>query len=252
MWRVYYICRNAKASAKKKPIKDWHLFLFVVLFVIADIIILTFATSFQTSRQQAIVVPDVENSNGGVNENGIEVEYEVITCDARYKLQWLVPLLGYKIVFHVVGVFLAFKIRKVKVKVLNDSKEVVLVLYLTGVVLGAVIITTLAFRSYLNVYTGAYAVGICVTGAVILAVVFIFKAIYLWKDPKGRELFPTTANNANTAVSVAHNPPTEMSEIATLQRKVKTLEAQLTTTVEEADVKTDCVNNNSVTFTVKD
>ena len=117
------------------------------------------------------------------------------------------------------------------------------------------IVITIAFRSYLNVYAGTYAVGICLTGAVVLIVVFVSKvslckiniycancfirlhnsccictlqAIYLYKDPTGKEVFPTTHNNVNTAVSVAH-PPTEVTDIIELQRKVRTLEAQLTT-----------------------
>ncbi len=60
-------------------------------------------------------------------------------------------------------------------KVLNDSKEVVFVLYLTGLVLAAALLITLIFRSHLNVYTGTYAVGICLASAVILGVVFVSK-----------------------------------------------------------------------------
>lgn len=62
-------------------------------------------------------------------------------------------------------------------KVLNDSKEVAVVLYLTGVLLGTVIVITLGFRSYLNVYRGTYAIGICLTGAVVLGTVFLHKVI---------------------------------------------------------------------------
>ncbi len=58
---------------------------------------------------------------------------------------------------------------------LNDSKEVSLILYLTGLVLAAVITITFVFGSYLNIYSGTYAVGICATSTVILCVVFISK-----------------------------------------------------------------------------
>ena len=67
-----------------------------------------------------------------------------------------------------------------QVKVLNDSKEVVLILYLTGLVLASVIIITFAFSNYLNVYTGAYVIGICTTSAVILGVVFVSKVRHIW------------------------------------------------------------------------
>jgi len=66
-----------------------------------------------------------------------------------------------------------------QVKVLNDSREVVLILYLTGAVLLAVIISSFAFGSYLNVYTGSYAVGIILTSIIIIGVVFVTKVIHL-------------------------------------------------------------------------
>ena len=43
------------------------------------------------------------------------MDYSVYLCDSKWKLIWLVALLGYKVVIQVIGVFLAFKIRKVKV-----------------------------------------------------------------------------------------------------------------------------------------
>lgn len=79
-------------------------------------------------------------------------------------------------------------------KVFNDSKEIGVVLYLTGLLLATVILITLVFRSYLNVYTGTYAVGICLIGAVIIGVVFISKVsliarklidIYTLQTPSG-------------------------------------------------------------------
>ncbi|XP_064402609.1 gamma-aminobutyric acid type B receptor subunit 2-like isoform X2 [Halichondria panicea] len=239
MLRVYYVCRNAKATARKRPLKDWHLFLFVSFLLLIDVIILTLVTSFPTSRQQAKIIPDVERRDGGVNDNGIPIQYTVITCEATYRQHWLIPLLGYKAVFHFTAVFLAFKIRKVKVKVLNDSKEIVFVLYLTGLVLAAAFLITLIFRSYLNVYTGTYAVGICLASAVILGVVFVSKAIHLCKDPKGLGIFPTTANNANTA---APTGAPDTIEIANLQRKVKTLESKLTT-IDEARNDSNVLND---------
>ena len=50
-----------------------------------------------------------------LQSDGITVEHKVIICEAQYKTLWLVILFGYKVVIQVIGVFLAFKIRKVKV-----------------------------------------------------------------------------------------------------------------------------------------
>ena len=43
------------------------------------------------------------------------VKYVVALCDSNYKSLWLAILFGYKFIMQGVGVFLAFKIRKVKV-----------------------------------------------------------------------------------------------------------------------------------------
>ena len=43
------------------------------------------------------------------------VNYVVAICDSEYKSHWLSILFGYKFIMQGVGVFLAFKIRKVDV-----------------------------------------------------------------------------------------------------------------------------------------
>ena len=54
-----------------------------------------------------------------VQEDGIIVKYEVILCESQYKTLWLVVLFGYKVIVQIIGVFLAFKIRKVKVSFIS-------------------------------------------------------------------------------------------------------------------------------------
>ena len=46
---------------------------------------------------------------------GIAVSYQVYLCESRWKSLWLGVLFGYKVIIQGIGVFLAFKIRKVKV-----------------------------------------------------------------------------------------------------------------------------------------
>ncbi len=50
-----------------------------------------------------------------LQHEGVTVNYVVVLCEARYKSLWLGILFGYKFIIQGVGVFLAFKIRKVKV-----------------------------------------------------------------------------------------------------------------------------------------
>jgi len=50
MWRVYYIFHNPKPSKMKKVLKDWHLFLIVMAFVLIDVIILTIVGALGSAR----------------------------------------------------------------------------------------------------------------------------------------------------------------------------------------------------------
>ena len=47
--------------------------------------------------------------------DGVRVEYFVHLCESRYRTAWLAVLFGYKAIIQAIGVFLAFRIRKVKV-----------------------------------------------------------------------------------------------------------------------------------------
>ena len=58
---------------------------------------------------------------------------------------------------------------------LNDSKEISATLYLSILILAAVIIISFVFPDYLNVYGGAFALGIPTSSTVVLLVVFVSK-----------------------------------------------------------------------------
>ena len=62
-----------------------------------------------------------------------------------------------------------------QIKVLNDSKEVAITLYITSIILAAVIIITVAFDEYLNVYSATYSIGIPLSSSVVLGVVYVTK-----------------------------------------------------------------------------
>ena len=68
-----------------------------------------------------------------------------------------------------------FAITLLQIKVLNDSKEVAITLYITSIILAAVIIITVAFDDYLNVYSATYSLGIPLASSVVLGVVYVSK-----------------------------------------------------------------------------
>ena len=63
-----------------QPLKDWHLFMFVALFLVIDVVLLSFATSFTTSRLQAIEIPDIEHEESGINVNDNVQDVQLTLC----------------------------------------------------------------------------------------------------------------------------------------------------------------------------
>lgn len=74
-----------------------------------------------------------------------------------------------------VAVILAFSIRKVKIKGLNDSKEISAIVYITSIILVLTIVMTLALRDFINVSGTVNAVGYSTAATVVLAFIFIPK-----------------------------------------------------------------------------
>ena len=106
---------------------------------------------------------------------GFEITYNVLVCFSPGQFIFLGIIFGYKIVLQVIAIILAFSIRKVKIKGLNDSKEISAVIYITSIILVVVAVTTLAVRDFINV--AGIINGLCLsTGAtVVLGFIFIPK-----------------------------------------------------------------------------
>ena len=78
-----------------------------------------------------------------------------------------------------VGILLAFQTRKVKIKGLNDSKVVAIIIYISSIVLVALALVTFALRTYVNIGTGVFVAGIFTLTTIFLALIFIPKASFI-------------------------------------------------------------------------
>lgn len=73
------------------------------------------------------------------------------------------------------GVILAFKIRTVQIKDLNDTKETSAIIYITSLLLAIVIIVTLTLGDYQDIDGSAYGFGICTSTTLVIAFTFVPK-----------------------------------------------------------------------------
>ena len=71
-----------------------------------------------------------------------------------------------------VGIVLAFQTRKVKILILNDSKPVAALVYISSIALVMMVLITFILRDYINVIAAVFNGGIIVLATVFL--IFIF------------------------------------------------------------------------------
>ena len=110
-----------------------------------------------------------------LQEEGYAVKFTVKRCHSSTEYYWITVLFAYKFILQAIGVFLAFSIRKVKIKGLNDSKEVSAILYITTFITIAVFLVTLVFGDYINIDGGTYGLGISTATTSVLVLIFIPK-----------------------------------------------------------------------------
>ena len=64
---------------------------------------------------KVVLALEIRLSLSSLQEDGITVNYKVFLCESRWKNLWLGVIFGYKFVIQAIGVYLAYKIRDVKV-----------------------------------------------------------------------------------------------------------------------------------------
>ena len=74
-----------------------------------------------------------------------------------------------------VGIILAFQTRKVKINVLNDSKAVTTMIYLSSIVLVKIVLITFILRSYINLSAAVFSGGIIILATFFLVLSFVPK-----------------------------------------------------------------------------
>ncbi len=97
----------------------------------------------------------------------------IYICDSTARNIFLAILYGYKMVLQVIALLLAFSIRKVKVKGLDDSKYIGAAIYVTSIVLAVIIVATYSLKDVINGFAALFCTGFLVGTTVILILVFV-------------------------------------------------------------------------------
>lgn len=81
----------------------------------------------------------------------------------------------YLAILQTAALVLAFKTRNVKIKVLNDSKEISAIVYITSVIDVELILVTIALTFYNNLIAFFYYGGVLIATTVLLSLVYVPK-----------------------------------------------------------------------------
>ena len=73
----------------------------------------------------------------------------------------------------IISLVLAFSIRKVKFKGLNDAKYIGAAIYVTSIVLAVIIVATYSLTEFINGFAALFNTGFIVGTTVILLLVFV-------------------------------------------------------------------------------
>ena len=109
----------------------------------------------------------------------MEVVYENLQCVSDKGLIWVAFLFGYKIVFLISGVVLAVLSRKVKVRGLNESREVQITMIISTPIVITGLVLRLVLSDYLNVVGTLYALSGSLYGGLILGIIFLPKVTHI-------------------------------------------------------------------------
>ena len=107
----------------------------------------------------------------------VREDYSVWQCYETGSLPFIFDciIFAYLILLQIVGIILAFQTRKVKINVLNDSKVVTILIYISSIVLVVIMLVTFILRNYINVSAAVHSGGVIVLATVFLLLIFVPK-----------------------------------------------------------------------------
>ena len=105
----------------------------------------------------------------------VEYRFFIYTCNSLARDVTLGVLYGYKILLHLATVVMALKTRKIKVKGLNDYREIVLATYVSSFVLVIILIFNIFVSDRIDLFGVLTSFGLFVGATVIMVLVFVPK-----------------------------------------------------------------------------
>eukprot|EP00731_Ephydatia_muelleri_P012366 Em0006g1260a len=221
--RIYYIFNDPRPN--KLAVKDWMLVAIVCILVAIDVVLMILTLSVPQLRVGAVLVHDLVNPKSETGFFEEETMNMILVCESTPKKSfqiWRIILIAYKAILQASAIPLAFAIRKVKTKGLNDSKYLVAIVFITSISLAVIIVCYAAIYDHVNTSAAIYSIGAWITSTTILSLLFIPKFYYLYCDPNGENL-GSTCNYEEKLSSLEDQINQLETELRTLKKTRKTI-----------------------------
>ena len=111
-------------------------------------------------------------------EDGINYDNYVFICMNDDAIVWLAISYAYKGLLQLVAMFMAFHTRRVKIKVLNDSKEIAVIIYINSIILALLMVVEFALSNFHEVHAALFGLALLVAPTIFLTLVFVPKVLY--------------------------------------------------------------------------
>ncbi|XP_046576507.1 gamma-aminobutyric acid type B receptor subunit 1-like [Haliotis rubra] len=218
-WRVHYIFTNA--TKQKKILTDTQLFVMVGALVGLNS---TVVVVWVLVDPVAVVNKDSIPQRDEANDR--ETRAYVETCESRNQLYFSATLFGIQGILLLLGTFLAWETRKVKIEGLNDSKMIGICIYNVVVlsVLGVTVSMAMGDQVSLNYCLTSLVVIIATTVTQCLIIVPKITAYKQNKTQVGDDNTGTVTTRAPNTVNTHLAPP---SLATTTDARVAALQAQV-------------------------
>ena len=114
------------------------------------------------------------------NDKELEILY-IHICTKGRSVIWLAVSLAYKGILQIVAIVMAFHIRRVKIKALNDSKEIAAIIYINSIILVIMAVSLFMLEEYHNLHAALFGLALLVQATLFLGILFIPK-VSLYQD----------------------------------------------------------------------
>ena len=88
---------------------------------------------------------------------------------------WIIVLYFYILITQLIAVILAFRTRNVEIEILNDSKYMALIIYITSIIVVIMIVCAILLSNYLNADGAVFGGLLYIFITIVLMIVFIPK-----------------------------------------------------------------------------